>query len=1085
MLGLNLLTSFGRVTPNDEKGNQLLSAKRESLSSDECYVIRCGKTTNKYNYTGMGSVPVIKEMEGSSFEFFYLTMVLSPEQNLKPETLNTRKPIWLSGYGNKCKSYDKLSWEEKYNIFKNQYWFMNLKKVNRRKFILRLKEKNNFVENILSSTDGILLSVLLSVPELFYENPDIYWNFQKSILSNLINQTDHFKLKFKKTMKLLKKALATDGPFTAPQELSFYDRIYRYMRSLKKDSKFVYRIANLCQTRSIASGGKYIEDLAFEKFKRVVTEPDIPISAKAKLILSACEADLKKVEMVPRINIGTSSCIESPQSKGGKFEFAKQIIRENRSVDIIDLNNGNKTGQILRPGKENIGEYIFFYSLNEYMKSPSSFQVANLSFIHEPGAKARGITTRSFHVGTILQPFSKVTLESMKHIPECKISLTKGKNLFSYYTDMLVEWIYEKWISSDLETATDNGLPSIGRFVISLLAGHGIVPQWYSEIVKSLLFDPKIINYRKIDSFVAFRGWLMGDPGTKTVLSYVVACVLRYNGIKGSNCGDDLHGPGNESKLNDYLDTMNEIGLKVSMDDTFVSKYFCNFAEEYMKPVTSIVEMWRVINKHKDYSMCPYIDYIRLRLVLSHKKSSQDHSSIPVGKYELLTKEGHFINSSSPCYKGLQIASYLQDCYLGGKGVSGILYIPKGLGGIGKIPPYEDPKYIRLYFEKRKMTRLLSIICHVRNSLTRNINIPSQEIIEKRPVLIKNAKHFNKETWLGSMLPNIISRLRKTYPPYMKAIPNTSLSIVLNLLAKYKYFYSEKDMISRLSYLEYVYRIFGEQSPQELEVTPERIIQNLISDFDEVPDTVNLTDREISYIYSEEFRRLILNMYSINYYTEDQYNNILIKSDPLAITAGGIFNYKKKDFDHKSLTGMLARDLEANKDMWVRDDTSPILKNAPLMIWMKPKIEDDKIILSQCKLLSKNSLVVIHTDDIKLFKSCADNTVDSQLYRLPAKYKYSANSKLWSFIPGGIEAVKNRRQAYLCDTGSIGQLEAIQARFIRMGSKKLLRTEEIPNDVFKGNYLISTNKNVKAIENIKFSILRALQYEKMKLSSIP
>jgi len=944
---------------------------------------------------------------------------------IAPTNLSDARPFWHQKFGRNCIKFMRLPIPKRIQVVREATYFYKRLSNPIKSRVCKILESGKSTEKLFTTIDGILLTLYSSCPEEFmtYNLPD---QIIKCLISNILFQGEKYLLKYKSIIKLWRK-LSIEGKISelkAPRDISFLNRFKKYFMGPMTKHK-AFRIAMFTQTRALSAGGKLVEEKALQQFHdTLILEESKHVNyERVRELISMTLSSVKSIHSQPRISYATNACLEHSRDELGKFKAAQELLQQNVEVRQINLHTGER-GEIIDKNRYP-AEWLFHYGLEEYLHDKTAFNILRVSVIHEPGLKARIITSSPFFRSTLLEPFSKTTIELLKTIPEAQASVTKGRNLFEFlkrlkpsdFTDGKVNSLI---MSSDLETATDFGNHKIGRIIIDLLVSFGLVGKFYGEVVKDLLLSEQAILMPKtcgIGDFLSKRGWMMGDPGTKTLLTLSIVSILRFLNLKSACCGDNVVAIVNQtSGYRAYRAICQEFDLKISDVDTYVGQ-LAEYAEEYFLLPQHDMELLPSYKRTRSGKNLSYIDYPRLRVVLPHRKSNQDYSSSPIGKYLLLGNEiRNYIQPDSVSYGVYQIMSCLQDCYLGGSKMNGMIYVPKLIGGCGKPPPFNQWEYVKKYIHTHKLEQIFRKLAGIyQNLISWRGELPSDTFVSfQTRVIHKYNRHGQNEPWVGFISKEYLSEVRELGKPLV-CQPKTSYHQICSMVSQSGLLHSEKEVLSRLAYFEYVKALLSGEEIKSPDVKTKFLEESKLvpeSDFNNV----------LPALFSKDYEVAVRGLSNEYFYTDEDYNRIIDQTDPLRLILS--FESKKRvDFDSQ-LIYEIYQDLVNNRLQWQQKDATNLLKQAKYGILIKDRVEDDPIIVSQASLLLPGTIALVHTDDLVLLDFLRGKFPRIDFYRIPASYKYEASKFDWSIIPNGLEK-KNTKingvsmTAYLADKGSI------------------------------------------------------------------
>jgi len=582
------------------------------------------------------------------------------------------------------------------------YWFPRLKrgiKITLLKLLSKGKFASTFKE-ILSTVDSILMSLILAIPNLGwrYEFTDA---IQRSVISQCVINFSHFLKSRKEFLKEVRKNfLNGQGPPPLPRNLSWYKRPIEFAFSHQGTPRGLYIIATMCNTRSSGLPPRQMVDESIKKFIDTTSLPNKEVKLDHQVLdridLHRRDNDVNW-SIRSKIVLSTTACYEVGQKSNGKYNALQMIDQVNEDV-LVDLVTGDE--KKFKP--PNIGERLFHKCLSLVSKNGiSDYLNVNLSTVREPG-KARTITSSSVVHATVLQPLSHLILEWLKAIPELYSGLKLERDAWECYTslgsnlDTNRDWIYRsKAFCFDLETATDYGNWNVGKQIYDWITNHLEIPGFYRNICRSLLFSPRPVWYKGKKIHTTKRGWLMGDPCTKAILTLAqYYCFLasnypsgyvhaRFKGDNGVVITPD------EAAYKRHVRSINDIDLVLAESDHLWSN--CVFYGEFAFVIPKNRYMFWDSVRRTPASVrgnCPYIDTVRIRLLNQVFKDRPDFGYDPKGKIFLLGKESIWTRypPGSPEWFAFELGLFIQYNVLRPKDI--VDFLPGQLGGNNLHPPF-------------------------------------------------------------------------------------------------------------------------------------------------------------------------------------------------------------------------------------------------------------------------------------------------------------------------------------------------------------------------------------------------------------
>lgn len=186
----------------------------------------------------------------------------------------------------------------------------------------------------------------------------------------------------------------------------------------------------------------------------------------------------------------------------------------------------------------------------------------------------------------------------------------------------------------------------------------------------------------------------MGDMMTKVILTIVHDYTMRLDKIQVySLVGDDEVALSNDSRaLLRHLDTLQSVDLKVSVEDTFVSRRLIFYCEEGSVVPQRPSDSTHVRMRRRQELM--YLDYPRIRLLLACTSETDTYSMTNVGRFALLGKEARWVHNVNPkATEYFARASILQHIIVPQDSDTLCPFTPLEMGGDGAFTPH--PGFLR------------------------------------------------------------------------------------------------------------------------------------------------------------------------------------------------------------------------------------------------------------------------------------------------------------------------------------------------------------------------------------------------------
>lgn len=322
------------------------------------------------------------------------------------------------------------------------------------------------------------------------------------------------------------------------------------------------------------------------------------------------------------------------------------------------------------------------------------------SAIGEPGNKARVVTVAPAWLTILLQPMSHLLSQHMLNYPPARCGMTRSDQLY----DWVGRWYNRSeppdimFLSSDLTTATDYcQFENSYAMLIGFLSGLGEMST-FTEFCARLLCSPRIYLNDKSpnDGLLTTRGVLMGDPGTKIVLTLHNVCasieaifryqwclevnddlsIAQYISIYGSRLiseipkwvhfvctGDDHFAVGPEEYLRNITKTHVKNGMMVTESKNFISRrggFYCEEALCFSHLRPDDIFSCKTTFDNQYYHQTPFVEALKIRLLspCSKEATGKDETNPAIGKAEALTNALLNINEDFVLFKPLVSARF-------------------------------------------------------------------------------------------------------------------------------------------------------------------------------------------------------------------------------------------------------------------------------------------------------------------------------------------------------------------------------------------------------------------------------------------
>jgi len=432
-------------------------------------------------------------------------------------------------------------------------------------FLLTLKPTPagyNRLRNILATTDGLLIQLMLSFPE----HPKMWkWSTYDQIthcvISNLI--PDYCCPEAEKTayteLKTIRQRIKEEGfrpsgdlkNISDIRRFSFFIPLLNSVGDIKSPWNMA-KVAMLSQTRAAGVPPPAVKRLAIAKWMATVTTPsnsDLAESLKPALQQAVDDFYDEAVKGVPeeqleiffrrcmkssKISLSDSAELNVTVADGGKLEAARRALQVamNDGVKEIDLETGEHTGKNIIYS-DGIGEMLFHQTLNKWKEGPykDGKMDVRVTAVPELG-KYRVITVSSLDHAILLHPLSHMTLEFFGAYAPTAAGVKSSNQAWEFFRRLsgsnpkagfIFDDKQEKYVmSTDWSEATDHVDHYIARVILGRFFFRFGLPKWYAKMCMFALTGPRMVRDPLDDNgkpWLTKRAVLMGDPGTKTLLT--------------------------------------------------------------------------------------------------------------------------------------------------------------------------------------------------------------------------------------------------------------------------------------------------------------------------------------------------------------------------------------------------------------------------------------------------------------------------------------------------------------------------------------------------------------------------------------
>jgi len=466
--------------------------------------------------------------------------------------------------------------------------------------LLRLRTCRRGIQrfkNILCNVDGVLVPLFLSFfgkevvkirdPSMskkeivYYPNT---WEFFDSVLKCLLigfvsdvfkqPEAETYYKRIKQIRQYVKGNVPKSGRAFSVEEIS--REFWFYKVACEGFDKFVsapsdiFRLGLITQTRSSGLPPPQMRIEAYRKFFAIASKipEQLTVLQKTELVLASrilmgelFQDETEAFRLFSRsvknckISLSTSADISVPQNEGGKIEACRRMIQERLPVKIINLHNGEPTGEYitqddLLSSKYTPGEAMFYISLNDWFtdERPRMLCVRAVS-VAGPG-KYRIATVSDIRHATFLQPLAQILKKWVEAIDSSKAGMSAGNHMWEFFRRISSKHVHKVveqgktfhnlWLySEDWEAATDSFSREATSIVLSEIMRILSIPEWYRKASINLLTSKRIVFLPELGCdiptrFVSESGVLMGDPMTKIILqvSHSISRIITFKRLQ-------------------------------------------------------------------------------------------------------------------------------------------------------------------------------------------------------------------------------------------------------------------------------------------------------------------------------------------------------------------------------------------------------------------------------------------------------------------------------------------------------------------------------------------------------------------------
>jgi len=692
--------------------------------------------------------------------------------------------------------------------------------------LLTRQGKLSQIERWFHTADGMITSLLLvndltagiitSAPFI-----DLVDSITRFCIESCANNYSTFLKELKAYKKALRKhyALGGSSPPPAKRCMATYKRLCEYVliRDFPTEEIRLQHLMLVTQSRSTGLADKAMIDQSIEKLVETVTLPSRQILLETRSLSRVCAFAGYSSSNLAKLSAGPSGCLEVPREDGGQTTAISAVVKG----AYIDSHYCPITGHITRfkprriRSAEDLLDWAIQFVLGE--QDPRTRTITKLVRVHsvaEP-SKARTITIAPIAYMLIMHIFSHIWGQSLRdkavdngmhgtnHL--WKILKDDLDPTNTFWQGILIRDdlpVYS--LNTDLETATDYGNISVARQIWQMLivkssAIHGF-PCWLALLAKSLFISKRYLVHNGRILCTKSRGWFMGDPMCKVILTLAQNYVLDKSGLTGWIVGDDLTVLSQDKKsLENYPDELESIDFKVSYEDTYVSSRFMYFCEEIARVPQGPSDTINV-QRRNGRPVLGYIDYPKIRLLIPTMPEIVRPTYTDLGRFTNLGLHTKWTKQLSRlAYPMMDTAQLLQ--HLTVKTPKEVIcnYLPKEIGGDGSYPT---------------ASQLLSALKRSKNPKEATFRIRSllEGVFSERHIMTTKSRSFTPHRSFA--MRDLYSRIEPLFP--QDSVVRGQNPFHHELLGSCRLFKEPFSQILRMAHAAYWREILSGKDPPQL-----------------------------------------------------------------------------------------------------------------------------------------------------------------------------------------------------------------------------------------------------------------------------
>jgi hypothetical protein len=576
---------------------------------------------------------------------------------------------------------------------------------------MRRELDNNSLHHVRSwfhaANAAVLPLLITSATEPPYYEVDVLTNW---VLENCAHNYALFNSDWKKLKKQMRKSFALTGSFDSVKVKA---SMVPYLTAARRcastqvfdgPAAFGRFVLTWTQTRATGMADSKMIRQSLEKFEATVSEPAAPVQLNPQVLEGVCRPALQAKGESAKVSVGTTACLESSRSKGGKTAYLQTLASHNVVTREYDFRTLESVSVGPRPVR--CAQDLVHWATHVLLTKPVYSSCVRIHAVSEP-AKARTISVAPYAYQVIMGVFAHIFQPTLTG-RGIRSGLKADRHLWRFLSRVLnpqnVAWEnlidgQVNALSTDLSEATDWGNKDVARqFWDALIRGAECkeFPLGLAVLAKTrycskrYCFVPDGTGMYKL--VIANRGWLMGDMMTKVILTLSHQYCCELSGLRTYTLvGDDeIALDADRSKLEKHVSNLNLI-FKVSDDDTYVSDFFAFYCEEgTILPQRAHESVHVQMRRGQELY---YLDYPRLRLLLPQIIETDAYSMTNIGRFSLLGKEARWVSSvNTPAREYFSRASVLQHLLVPQDKDTLSPYTPLEIGGDGAWP--HSPEFL-------------------------------------------------------------------------------------------------------------------------------------------------------------------------------------------------------------------------------------------------------------------------------------------------------------------------------------------------------------------------------------------------------